>query len=198
MERLCTLLMGSAIALMAYGSAVATERTHELTVRLRDGSVEHIRYFGDQPPDVSFSGGTSRNIVSADDDIFASPLMDIERISAALDRQHAAIMRMAFLPGPSADLSKLPKGATGYSIISMTSGGKTCTTRLRYFGGGGDQPRVEKTSSGDCDVGHKSSASAVETVAPRRPAALPVTGKAIEANYRQDSKMKTVETAGLY
>lgn len=56
MERLCTLLMGSAIALMAYGSAVASERTHELIVRLRDGSVEHIRYFGDQPPMLALAG----------------------------------------------------------------------------------------------------------------------------------------------
>lgn len=198
MERFCTLLMGSTIALMGCGSAVASQRTHELAVRLRDGSVEHIRYVGDEPPNVSFTDSRSRNLASAGDDIVLSPLMDIERISAALDQQQAAIMRMATLPAVSEDLSRLPKGATGYSIISTTAGDKTCTMRLRYFGNGSQPPLVEKTSSGDCDMGRKGNAHAVKPVSPPRPAVLPLTGKAIEVDYHHNSKMKTLETAGLY
>src|SRR6187402_217741 len=127
MTKLCNLfLVGSGIAAMAFGTAFADERMHEMTVRLTDGSIEHINYFGDRPPKVSVG-----SMALIYDDLFASPFSDMERILAAMDEQEASMMRMAATPDGSltrADISKLPKGTNGYTVVSVTSGGRTCTT----------------------------------------------------------------------
>ena len=55
MQKLRTLALIGAAVLAAAGLAGASAgelaRTHILTVRLPDGSIEQIRYLGDRPPD---------------------------------------------------------------------------------------------------------------------------------------------------
>ena len=200
MTKLCTLLLaGSGIAAMAFGTAFADERMHEINVRLTDGSIEHISYFGNRPPKVSVGVNADEGIAPIYGDIFASPFSDMKRILAAMDEQEASMMRMAAAPDGGlerVDISKLRKGPNGYTVVSVTFGGRTCTTSLRYFGDSSGQPHVEKTSSGNCSAAQNPGATAIHAVSRHRPPVLP--SKLIEANYQRDSKMKTVEKAGLY
>ena len=88
-------LIGAAVlaaAGLAGASAGELARTHVLTVRLPDGSIEQIRYQGDQPPRISFSEEPapllSPLVVSFGPD---SPFAVLDRMSAEMDREAAAL-----------------------------------------------------------------------------------------------------------
>ena len=160
------LLLGAGLAAVIGGSALAHDPYHEMTVRLPDGRIEHIRYSGDQRPVIRFEPAAPATPVAWADTDAVSPFAEMERISAAMDRQMDAMMRMmgapAFDTGPqqmlNVDMQNLPKGVQGYSFTSVTANGKTCSTAIRYLGDGSSQPKVEKASSGDCYAVAKPSA----------------------------------------
>jgi hypothetical protein len=162
-----------------------------LTLRLPDGRIEHIRYFGNQPPAVRFEPAATATAGLDGGDL--SPFAGIERISAAMDRQMDAMMRMMGAPefgAPARDLMSvdtrsLPNGTSGYSFYSVTTNGRTCSTTIRYAADGSGQPKVEKASSGDCSALAKPSMPMKVRTAPTpvpaiKPAA-PNAGNVIEA-----------------
>jgi hypothetical protein len=186
--RIVPTLIAAGVAMAALtGVAVAAEqaRMKTLTVALPDGSIEHIRYAGDTPPRVMFVARPA----PADllDAAFGpeSPFAGLERISAAMDRQMAAMlqqaqaMRQSAMDGNAptmAGFTGLPAGTVHYSFVSTTSGSGTCTQSIRISAQGtGQQPRVIRTSSGDCGSAGAAPVPAPATApAPPRPPA-PVT-----------------------
>jgi hypothetical protein len=63
---------------------------------------------------------------------------------------------MAFrAPGQfSVDFRNLPRGAQGYSMVRILSGGHVCTRSMEYFSQGpGKPPRIESKTSGNCSGG---------------------------------------------
>ncbi|TRL38546.1 hypothetical protein [Rhizobium straminoryzae] len=178
-------LAGAGLAVVMAGTAFARDAMHDMTVRLPDGSIEHIRYLGDQPPKVSYDTRSDRILVPVfDDGLAADPFAAIEQISAAMDLQAARMMQAfdhaAPLTAPLAaagpglltvDMSHLPPGVQGYSVYSVTSGGKTCSQAIRYLNDGSGAPKVEKTASGNCDAIAPSVSPRTVRLAPAVPAA---------------------------
>jgi len=167
-----TAILASAAALAIAGlagtAAAHSINSHVLNVRLPDGSVEHIRYTGDQPPAVSFAPLPASPGFQPADSFFGvgSPFAVMDRISAMMDRDADAMLRrmsrldrMTFdHPGVlSVDLRDLPPGAEGYSSVSTMSGGHVCTRTMEYDATGHGKPRVKTSVSGDCSgAGHPS------------------------------------------
>ena len=155
------LMVGAAVTAVAAavaGPALAHAlKYHEMDVRTPFGTVEHIRYTGDTPPEVRFDAQPVADIFAA------PPFADIERISAALDRQAYELAQMADPQGLfdvtspqalQARLGSLPPGTEGYSVAAFTTAdGKTCVEKMTYDYTGHGQPQIEKASSGDCAAG---------------------------------------------
>jgi len=152
------------------GSALAAERAiHVMKVNLPDGTVAHVRYFGDVPvriqlvpvadavpvalldPRVGFAGF---------DEIFAH----FDRQQAEI-MQHVAAMQQQATAAPSngkldqAAVTTLPRGGTvSYSYTSYSSGanGKGgCAQSYQMTSYGNAQPKVVSQSSGDCSKAAK-------------------------------------------
>lgn len=149
----------TAAAAILAGPVVARDiHLHEMTMRLPDGGVAHIRYAGNTPPQVSFDDFSARP-AGLSDVFFADPFVEMERISADMDRQATQMMRLADtgafagLGSPSATearLGSLPAGTAGYSVYSVSIGGKTCTERMAFGFDGHGKPIVQQASSGNC------------------------------------------------
>ncbi|MGE6739163.1 hypothetical protein ACQKGC_02675 [Allorhizobium pseudoryzae] len=193
MRSLRTLLMiGAGIVTVTAGSAFAREMMHDMTVRLPDGSVEQIRYVGDTPPTIRLDNPAQRVLLPVTDDLFSGgPFADLERISAAMDRQAAEMMQVFDRVAPpvaapgllNVDIGRLPPGVQGYSVYSVTSGGKTCSQAIRYMSDGHGTPKLEQASSGSCETLAPQAAprtvrlAPVTPAAPAAPAPVPTNGR---------------------
>lgn len=158
-----------AVAGFAGLAAAEIKNAHMLTVRLPDGSLERIQYAGDQPPKVSVETTPVMMIAPVDmvsvspiAQMFgpASPFADLQRISAAMDRQAAAMLQQVEMTpmspmganGPIlADLNRLPAGVQGFSMVSTSSGNGMCMHSVEYRSmGPGQAPKVLTRTSGNC------------------------------------------------
>jgi hypothetical protein len=156
-------LAGLGLVALTGGAALAQEM-HVMKVALPDGSVAHIRYAGDKPPQVAVVPVAQRiavPIMLAQP--MASPFADFDRVFADMDRRMAAMMQQARMlasqPVDSSgrletvNLGKLPAGTVRYSFMSTTSGNGTCTRSVQYISdGSAAQPKVVSQSSGDCSA----------------------------------------------
>jgi len=195
-----TAIFASAAVLALAGTAAAHtlyRDSHVLTVRLPDGSLERIHYTGDMPPQVSFADPFDAAFGPAGDFFgISSPFAEMERISAVMDRETAAMLRdvsrldqQAFRnPGQlSVDFPSLPQGAQGYSMVSVFSGGHACTRSMKYFSQGPDKPpRIETKTSGNCSASQQ---KPLHAAVPSRRRADPwhpwEHSNVIQASYRQ-------------
>lgn len=153
----------AALAGIAAGPALAQSlRYHDMTVQSPDGSVAHIRYAGNTPPKVEFAAPDQSVFADVAD---SAPFVQMDRISAAMDRQAAALWQTFDASDPftfaspqtvAARLQHLPPGAEGYSVVTYSSGGKTCTEKMAYDYNGHGKPMVQKASFGDCALGASS------------------------------------------
>lgn len=157
------------------GSALAAERAmHMMNVNLPDGTVAHIRYFGDVAPRVELVP------VSAEQGALPVALVDpraafagFDQLFADMDRQQDAMLRQvasmqrqaAAVPTggkiDQAAAKNLPAGGSvTYSFTSYSSGGDGkgggCTRSYQQTSyGNGAQPKVISQSSGDCSTAPK-------------------------------------------
>jgi hypothetical protein len=153
-----------AVAGLSGVAAAGDLNTHVMTVEVPGGDVAEIRYTGDVPPQVVFSPvPAGLSAFTPFGSLFgpASPFADFERISAAMDRQAANLMRQAELLAHSpafggnhpieAGLLGLPPGATSYTMVSTWSGNGVCSQSVEITSpGNGGKPRVVSHSSGNC------------------------------------------------
>jgi hypothetical protein len=73
--------------------------THVSTVRLPNGQVEQVRYTGDVPPTVTLAPDVAPTAY-----VLASPFAMLERMSADMDRQAAALFQaLDTIPAPRAE-----------------------------------------------------------------------------------------------
>jgi hypothetical protein len=106
----------------------------------------------------------------------------MERISAEMDRQAAAMFRRAEALATQARsgqpieavFGNLPAGSRGYTYISTMSGNGVCTRSVEITSTGNGPPRVVSHSSGDCGPATGgASGAATLPAAPVRPAKQP-------------------------
>jgi hypothetical protein len=128
---------------------------HLITLQLPNGAVEQIRYAGDVPPQVILSPEPS----GPPDASFGpdSPFAMLDRISAEMDQQMAAMMQevQALAAQPMSGLTEvslgnLPPGAEGWSFASTLSGNGVCTRSVQVTYSGVGQPHVVSRTSGNC------------------------------------------------
>jgi len=151
------------------GSALAAERAmHMMDVNLPDGSVAHVRYFGDVAPKVVLVPVADTTPVALLDPrasfaAFDQMFADMDRQHEAMMQQVAAMQRAAPADGKidQAALKSLPAGGTvSYSFTSYSSGGDGkgggCTQSYQMTSYGANaQPKVVSQSSGDCSKAAK-------------------------------------------
>ncbi len=170
------LLAGAGLALA--GTAAAAERLRTMQVALPDGSIAEIAYAGNVAPRIE--------VVPAEAMAY-DPFAEMERISAMMEARHEAMMRqMAALqqqaeaavpagkaaPGQVVVSAALPAGSHySYTMVSTTSGSNGCTQTVEYRSDGKSaEPKVTRTSSGDCSAVNKNPAP-VQVSAPAKPIA---------------------------
>ena len=185
-------LAGGAL-IIAAGVAAPAEaedsQVHVLTVQLPGGGVEQIQYTGDVAPQVVLvparrmvTGPVVAPLVRID------PFVELERISALMDQQAAAMMRQVEnLQGGM--IQKLPPGASGYSFVSTMSGNGVCTRSVQItYNGSTAPPRMVSSTSGDCGPDRRQQAPTEVTVpAPfGRPNATPRTIEVKASGQRPD------------
>ena len=162
MRKLRTALLAGAGAALLAGAAVAAETYHVMNVALPDGSVAQIRYQGEVAPKVVLAADAP-----AEQAMLADPFAEMARISAMMELQHRQMLQqVAQMQAQMADAMKQAQsethavsatsgaapanGVVQYSFVSTTSG-DGCTTSVQWSSdGSGAQPKVYKTSSGEC------------------------------------------------
>jgi hypothetical protein len=132
-------------------TAANSPQAHVLNVRLPNGQVEQIRYIGDVAP----------TVVLAPDAAMApgfgpgSPFAMMERMSAEMDRQAAALFH---------EVDAMPMNA---GVIPAMSGPGVCmhSVQVTYMGDG-RAPHVVSQTSGNCGAVHGSTAPVMLPSAP--------------------------------
>lgn len=146
------------------GAALAqSSNTHTLTVQLPGGGIAEIHYTGNVAPQVTVSSGpAATNALLPAALLFGahSPLATLDRLSAEMDREAAALFRyadaMAAQPWPitggltMTNVRNLPTGTSGFSYVSTVTGNGVCTRSTEITATGNGPPRVVTHSSGNC------------------------------------------------
>ena len=157
----------AAIGLVGLPGAASAQspRIHVMNVQLPDGGVAQVQYVGDVPPQIAVANAPTVAplgfpMFMAMPSLFGSesPFAMMDRISAAMDRQMAAVMQSAqTLPTLNATqmteaaMRNLPAGAQSYSFSSTLSGNGVCVRSVQITSSGnGAEPKVVSHSSGNC------------------------------------------------
>jgi len=168
MQRFRTALLGGiatlALAGLAGTAAAQNPNTHTMKVQLPGGGIAEIRYTGNVPPQIVVTDAPA-SLAAFDPmpSMFGpdSPFAMMERVSAEMDRQAAAMLAEAgAIPTQARSgspqvietaLGNLPPGSAGYSYISTMSSNGVCTQNVEITSqGNGAPPKVVSHSSGNC------------------------------------------------
>lgn len=143
-------------ALLA-GSAFAADKVamHVMKVQMPDGTTKQIRYQGDQPPALI---ATSGHDAPAAQQGMLDPFEEMDRMMAAMQAQSDAMMRqVAMMQAEAAkngtmpvSMNGAPQGGSSFSYVSSSSSGNGCVQRVEMVSNGSGEPKVTRTSSGDC------------------------------------------------
>ena len=159
------ILAGTVAAVIGFsGAALAqTSNTHTLTLQLPGGGIAEIHYAGNVAPQVTVSTGpaaTATLLPAASLFGGTSPFAMLDRISAEMDRETAALFRyadaMAAQPWRSAggltltNMRNLPPGTSGFSYVSTVTSNGVCMRSTEITATGNEPPRVVTHSSGNC------------------------------------------------
>jgi len=128
--------------------------SHEMTVQLPGGRIEHIQYSGNVPPKLVIGSTPFVTLWPAPVD-FAQ----LDRISAELDRRMDQLIRQSLARAHWPDqqtfnastLKSLPPGTTGYSWSITSTGNGYCTQMVQVTSpANGGKAQVVSNMSGDC------------------------------------------------
>ena len=173
MQNMRTVVLAGIAALALAGTAYAAAQRpvlHTMTVKTPDGGVATIEYSGNVAPKVTF--GT----VPMQASFFgaASPFADIDRISAAMNREMGALLRQANMlavpfatanPLYNATLNGAPaRNARSWFARAGASG--FCMRSVEITRNGTSKPKIVSHSTGNCG-GSSGLAGTTEHAIPR-------------------------------
>lgn len=162
-------LAAGALALAPGLARAGSPQIHVLTVQLPGGGVAQIRYSGDVAPRVVLlPDGSAMPMMAMPSAVFGndSPFAMLERMSAEMDREAAAMFQaassafaMPMPPNPDrlmpAALGGAPFSGRSFSFIASIAGNGVCMRSVTITSVAGAQPRVVSDTSGNCGpVGH--------------------------------------------
>ncbi|ATE64313.1 hypothetical protein [Rhizorhabdus dicambivorans] len=179
------IIAGVASAALAGAAFAGHADNRMMLVALPDGSVHHVPYQPAAAPRVVLV--PIAQPVSLFDVAFGpgSPFAEMERISAAMDAQADAMMRQAAAMRAQAPHGKgivmtnaqgQPVGMMQYSFVSTSISANGCTQTVSYSSNGvnaAGEPKVVRTSAGDCGSDAVAKPHAVTPTAAPAPAARP-------------------------
>jgi len=167
-------LAGLGVAALAGAAYAAEQSIHVMAVPLADGSVMHIRYFGDKKPQIALVAPQQRVQGVALPMAFGDPLA-IDRMFAEMDAQAEAMMQQAAAmaaqqPRASGKIDAAagrgrPTGSiVSYSFSSSSNGQGGCTQSYQMTSyGNGAKPQLVEQHSGDCSALDKPAINASAT-----------------------------------
>lgn len=196
-------LIAGVAAIAAAGVAAAQViKVHEITVRLPDGGVEEIHYFGNVAPQVFVSRDIAGYPVSGPKSAYAdSPFAQLQWISAEMDRDAAAMLQRADMleaeavHGPEGltqiSSETLPAGTRGISYVTTVTSQGVCVRSMQFTStGDGKKPQVLTKTSGQCGGPAKKAAPKAVARGAKSPGANPQW-------VRDQSRPEPPTTAGL-
>jgi len=147
------IVIGAAVATVLAGSAglalALSPLTHTLTVKTPDGGTAEIQYVGDVPPRISFKGAPEAVALPMD-----PAFVDLQRISAAMDREMDDVMSRMAAPASTLKAGGFDAGAPGrdgFTTISTENGGAYCGRSVEITQGPNDkEPKVMTRTFGNC------------------------------------------------
>jgi hypothetical protein len=171
-------VLGGGAALLLGGAAMAASRdVHVMKVALPDGSVAQISYKGDVAPTVRIAGVPVERI--AFDPFVAfdpAPFVEMDRIAAMMDQQAEQAMQQVAAMQRAAASGHAPQmvaggnapGIVSYSYVSTTTSEGGCTRTVEWRSDGtSEQPKMTKTSAGNCAATNEADAAQpLKTAAP--------------------------------
>jgi len=190
MRNVRTALLASAAAVALAGfSGVAAARdlnTHLMTLQLPGGGVAEIRYTGDVFPQVVLSPAPAELGSLMPISAFfgpGSPFAMLDRMSVAMDREAASLMRQAEMLANATAFAgnqpieatprNIPPGTQSYTMVTTWSGNGVCTQSVEITSpANGGRPHVVSHSSGNCGS-PPGSAGVIGTPALRAPTHRP-------------------------
>jgi hypothetical protein len=168
------LLAAAGVALLGGAALAASEESHVLNVVMPDGAVAQVHYVGDAAPRVVVRQTQAVPVavvpMRALPVALADPFAGFDRMAAMMDAQMAAMMRQVAAMQARAAAApqraqmvasgKAPAGVQ-FSYVSTTTSRNGCTTSVRWSSdGSGAEPKMIKTSSGDCAGGNEGTGGA--------------------------------------
>jgi hypothetical protein len=178
-------LAGLGVAALAGAAYAAEQSIHVMAVPLADGSVMHIRYFGDKKPQIAVVAPQQQARGFELPMAYGDPL-SIDRMFEEMDAQADTMMRQAAAMAAqqpraggqidAAALQGVPAGSSvSYSFTSSSNGQGGCVQSYEMASyGNGSKPQVIEQHSGDCSALAKprinASATAPAKAAPVKPA----------------------------
>ena len=194
MRNLHAALLAAGGLALAAGTAYAAGKLNTMNVALPDGSVAQIQYEGNVAPRVAIVPMAAPIANGAAGD----PFVEMERVQAAMQARHQAIMAqvaemqartqaqvqqqiLAAQQGRSAQPGQIvvstnaPAGSYSFVSVSTSTSGNGCTQTIETRSdGSGAEPKVVRTSSGDCSAVQKNAAPVPASAsAPKAPAVSP-------------------------
>lgn len=177
-----------ALAGLSASASAQSPRRHVMTISLPGGGTAQIRYTGDVPPRVVFGSAPAALADRMPTGLFGteSPFAMLDRISAEMDLQAAAMFRQAASLGAQAQsgqpieaaIGNMPPGSGSYSYVSTISGNGVCTQSVEITSAGNGAAKVVRHSSGNCGPqtgGATGAAGSVNLPAARSPNRAPDT-----------------------
>jgi hypothetical protein len=154
-SNLKSILAGTAavVGLAALTPALAGDTPHLMNVRMQDGSVAQIRYFGDVPPEVVLTPAPIEAVTPPFGPVAVDPAFAaMERISEVLDRRVDMMLRQAaampaLLQNGGA---QLPTGMHIYSMSSTIGGNGVCVRSVQITYNGTAEPQMVSHTEGNC------------------------------------------------
>jgi hypothetical protein len=156
---------GVAAATLAGTAIAAKPNTHKMEVTLPDGAIARIEYVGDVAPKVTIAPGHVADASAPRSDetpwAMAFPsFAGFDRMIEEMNRRTEELMRRADQIDPKAtgpmphiaSYGSLSPGETSTTIVSVTSGGETCTRTTQVISQGeGKGPKVTTKLAGKCN-----------------------------------------------
>ncbi|MDE2561471.1 MAG: hypothetical protein KGL48_04415 [Sphingomonadales bacterium] len=193
MRKLRTALVAGFATLGLAGTALAaTHDLHVMNVNLPDGSVARIAYAGKVAPTVKIEQPVAVPVdftAAFPDPVIAANFAGLDRMAAMMDAQSQAMMeqvaameqaarnQMANAHFAAANARTPANGSWSYTVMTSSNGKDACTQTVSWSSDSANaQPRVQRTSAGDCDTVKQHTAPVPAAVS--KPAPKPVVNEA--------------------
>jgi hypothetical protein len=191
-SRIALLAGVGALALAGVARAAAPD-SHVINVRLPGGQVEQIRYTGNTAPTIVLLPDAapqamvlaSQPMIPPSQAMIGDPFTMLRQISALMDAQAAAMMRVMAMP---------PIGVGGLAPVTVAAGPGVCMRSVQITYTGAGAPHVVSRTAGDCGAAGQAPRGVAipEQPLPARPSARTIEARNDTSRIYADNRIHPV------